>query len=1113
MTGGRRVLVHGGGRLVRASLQALGLFTIGFGFFPLPLWASSALSELSAPRELVVEPPAALRIELELPASGALFCRVRQLDVDVLLRLESSAGEKLLVADSPLDRRGEELLFYPVPTQEGGHGGPPLREALLWIEPREKGAPSGRVELRCETVAADDGRWPGLLALARASATWIEPSRTSRLAAAADYGSARGLLEEAGEPGLAAQCLFARAVLLRLAEDVPAAVAEAEAALALWRRLGDRGFEAASLNELGLLRLSQGQPPAAREHLSAAVAIASELGDVFVEAAAKANLCMLDLVRGSVRQGLACTEAALPAIEAAQAPAMELSAWVNMGRANDVLGEPQKALAAYGRAEELYLSAGDELSRARTLNNRGVLARQLGLYEQALELYSRAFSLFEKLGERRWRARTLGNLGLLFAEVGDGERARQHLERALVAWRELGDKAGESVALTQLGRHFGLAGDSLRSAEHYRLALSIDRESGSRRSQGLALAGLAGALADGGSASAALPLFKEAVELLRAEGEQNNLAFTFCKQGKAALAAGDLDQARAALEAAVQQARVSGRRSDEICAIKEEAELLARQGDLARALERLEGALALAEGLRRELVSPDLRASYSRILREAYERSVTLWMARHRQNPEAGFDARALEVSERARARTFVELLGEARADLRGSSSPEKAARLASALQRLAAKNERAFLAAGEERSRLETEMLEIEREVDRLEAEIRRENPRFAQLERPTALSAARMRELLDAETVLLVYFLGEERSFLFRVEPRGVEGFELAPRRTIEAAARRFYEELSQKAGAGTNAGAEVARLVLGPLAGKIDGRRLVVVPDGALAYLPFGALPLPLAGEAAGAGLGELLLEGRRLVHLPSVAALELLRSAAGDREPGQGIAILADPVYSPHDSRVRRSDQTETAGASEPEVATFDDRWSRLPGSRREAEMIAALMPGARVFEDFEARRDRVLGEGLAPYRIVHFATHGSIDATRPALSGLVLSMVDPAGQPINGMLRLDDIYNLRLRADLVVLSGCRTALGEEIRGEGLVGISRGFFYAGARRVLASLWPVEDFATASLMQSFYRALGAGVGPEAALQHAQLELRAQRRTRDPRSWAAFVLLGDWR
>lgn len=1065
-----------------------------------------------APQELAIAPPAAVRRPVALVPGEILFCRALQQGVDVSLRLESAAGEKLLEVDSPLDRRGEELLvFRPQVAEEGA----------LVLTPVEKGTPPGRVELRCAALAAADPRLPGLEAASRASALWAADPREQRRAAAEEYARASRSLGEAGEARLAAQALYCRAVLLRLAEDFAAGAGEAAASRLAWQALGDRGFEAAAANELGLLRLRLGEAAAAREQLDQAAALAAGVGDAFIRAAALANLCLLDLMGGSVRQGLACTEAALPAIAAAGAPALELSAWVNVGRAYDVLGEPAKALAAYSHAEQLYPVTGDELGLARTLNNRGVLARQLGLYEEALDLYGRSLALFEKLGERRWRARSLGNLGLLFAELGDFERARQHLERALAAWRELGDRAGESVALTQLGRNWGLAGDAAQSAGHYRQALLIDRQGGSRRAQALSLAGLAGALSDGGAPADALPLFGEAIGLLRAEGDRANLAYILCKQGEAAHAAGRPGEAAAALAESLQLARANGLRATEVCAEKETAGLLSRQGDEPGALIHLEAALAVADGLRRELISPELRASYSRIEREAHERHVAIWMALDRAEPGGGFASRALEASERARARTFVELLAEARADLRAGVSPEKAARLASAVQRLAAKNERALAAAADERTRLESEMLEIEREVDRLETEIRRENPRWAELERPPALSAEAMRGLLDPDSVLLVYFLAEERSFLFRVEPAQVEAFELGPRREIEAAARRFYQELASPGREPPAAGAEVARLVLGPLAGRLDGRRLVVVPDGALAYLPFGALPLPAASapslasgasvasaaSAASAAPGgpELLMDGRSVVHLPSIAALALLRSAAGRPPAPRPLAIFADPLYDEADPRIARA-----VGEPAPAAAA---RWPRLPGTRREAETIAALIPGAAVAEGYAARRDEVLGDRLADFRMVHFATHGSIDAARPALSGLVLSTFDPQGRPIEGMLRLGDIYNLRLSADLVVLSGCRTALGEEIRGEGLVGITRGFFYAGARRVLASLWPVEDFATAALMQSFYRSLAAGERPETALRIAQRELREQRRTRDPRAWAAFVLLGDWR
>ena len=389
-----------------------------------------------------------------------------------------------------------------------------------------------------------------------------------------------------------------------------------------------------------------------------------------------------------------------------------------------------------------------------------------------------------------------------------------------------------------------------------------------------------------------------------------------------------------------------------------------------------------------------------------------------------------------------------------------------------------------------------------------------------PRPLSAPQVQALLDGDTLLLSYSLGEARSVLWAVTAQSIASFELPGRAVLEAAARRFHEGLSVHDPAGrvrqAAGAAALGRLLLGPVAERLDRQRLVVVPDGALEYVPFGALPEPGGGALAGP-----ILERHEVVYLPSASALAIQRQVLERRPPApKRLLVLADPVFDVDDPRLARLASTRGKAPAARGISRGGDgpAFERLPGSRQEAEAIAALAPAepagsTRLALDFDASRSEALSDRLSAYRIVHFATHGIIDAEHPALSGLALSMVDRAGQPQAGFLHLHDLYNLRLNADLVVLSGCRTALGKEVRGEGLIGLTRGFLYAGAPRVVASLWRVEDLATAALMTRFYHALWSErLRPAAALRAAQLSLRQQRRWRDPYFWAGFVLEGDW-
>ena len=467
---------------------------------------------------------------------------------------------------------------------------------------------------------------------------------------------------------------------------------------------------------------------------------------------------------------------------------------------------------------------------------------------------------------------------------------------------------------------------------------------------------------------------------------------------------------------------------------------------------------------------------------------------------------------------------------------------------------------------------------TDRLrevEARIRQQSPRYAALTQPEPLTAARIQQQLDDGTVLLEFALGERRSWLWAVTRESLNSYELASGGEIEGSARKVYElltarqpmtgesEAHYRARVGeadakyqTESGA-LSQMLLGQIAGKLQqewkDKRLAIVAPGALEYLPFAALPAPVTGPdrqfvIPDPKLMRPLIIQHEIVNLPSASALAAIRDeTTGRQQADKTVAVVADPVFEVTDPRVANAirgaanrgvaaavhPRGEARDSAEPQASStlksdlvrslrsfsFNNNrggFSRLPFSREEAEGISLLVPKNALMKatDFQANRANATSGELGHYRIVHFATHGLLNAERPELSGLVLSLVDETGEPQDGFLRMYEIYNLRLPADLVVLSACQTALGKEIKGEGLVGLTRGFMYAGAQRVVASLWQVDDLATAQLMKSFYLGmLKERLRPARALRLAQLEMLKQQRWSSPYFWAPFVIQGEWR
>jgi CHAT domain-containing protein len=611
----------------------------------------------------------------------------------------------------------------------------------------------------------------------------------------------------------------------------------------------------------------------------------------------------------------------------------------------------------------------------------------------------------------------------------------------------------------------------------------------------------------------------------------------------------------------LQISRSIGDRREEASALLDIANLNRQDGNLVEARTHLESALSLIEPVRSQVRSEELRASYVSQVMNYYEAYIDVLMQLHKAHPNDRLQELALEVNERARARSLLDILTEARANIRAGVSPTLLDEEQSLQHLLAAKSERRLRLLSGEHSN--AQIVAINQELDSLSArldlarsKIRSNSPSYAELTQPAPLSAAKIQELTDPGTLLLEYALGRKRSYVWAVSRDAVISFELPGRSEIEAQVHRLLTLLtSRNPTSATEAPQQhrariaqadhqypeealvLSRMLLAPIGDTLQkGQRLAFVTNGALQYVPFAALPVPRPGAATRtqtAARYEPLVLNHEIVELPSASVLEVLRAPTRARPASRKVAMFADPVFSSQDSRVVLKDSHERECSQETRLTADQPplgdgpslsqpavergmSFSRLLFSGEEADAVLSLVAAEDRLDarGFLANVETATNPRLGLYRIVHFSTHGVVDSRRPEQSGLVLSLFDECGRPRSGFLGLPAIYNLRLNADLIVLSACNTALGREISGEGLVGMVRGFMYAGAPRVLASLWDVDDASTAQLMARFYRAiLKEGLPPAAALRAAQIEMWRQDEWKMPFYWAGFVMQGDWR
>lgn len=942
--------------------------------------------------------------------------------------------------------------------------------------------------------------------------------------------------------------------------DAAQGTAAATRALAIWRDLGRDREEGVALSDLGVLAYLAYDRTTARAHYDQALAKHRAAGDVLSEARTLTRLGWVQYAAAELQDVVDTSHEALALYRRVGDAAGESIAYNDLGRAYIDLGEITQALDALQRALALRPADRDARGAANVLIRMALVYLNLAEWQQALDALQQALALARRAEDIRTEGAALVNLGSAYVTLGDTTEGRRHLEPGLAIARSIDFRGAEAYALLWLGIGASLDGDPARSRDYLQQAIAIQTAIKDVRGEATTLRQLA-------AAQLALALPQDALASVSRSIEISPQASGLIYTGALSLASvyealGDVTRADEQYREALERFREIRARHAEVLALTRYARFQSGRGlhDEARAL--LDQALDTHESLRGLIVDPDLRMSYTSTWLGPYRLQVDVLMALDRRAPGTGFAERAFHTNERARARGLLDLLIAAGLDVHQGVDRALVERERALRWKLNAKAgiQTRLLAGTPDRRRLdalEREIADLSREWRETMTAIRRQSPAYASLTEPRPATVDDTRALLAPDTILLAFAPGETRSWLFAVTTETFESFELPKWQSIDEAARDVHRlmtarqpvpgepaarrqarirradaDLVQRTGA-------LSELVLGPVADRLAadwrGRRLVLVAAGALEYVPFGALPLPARPPGTH---GPALVTQHEIVTLPSASTLAVLRQEDARRAPARkAVAVIADPVFSADDPRVARAGggrpsapgQTGAAApaptpATAQPAATRGDvdpadgvsaTLARLPFSRSEADAVATQVPRAALLRatDFDASLALATSDRLADYRVVHFATHGVIDVVRPELSGLALSLVDASGRQRDGFLRLNTIYNLRLSSDLVVLSACQTGLGKEVAGEGLVGLTRGFMHAGARGVIASLWQVNDVATAELMKRFYAGLlRRKLPPAAALRAAQLEVARDPRWASPYYWAGFVLQGDW-
>ncbi len=1093
-----------------------------------------------------------VRHALRVERSSELLVFARERDIDVMLEVSDAAGRTLARADTPIRRTGIQRLKFSAQAHNPYFLVLASKErATGWVdlEVVEKHDAANSVCLNAqEMLAQADQAYAVGQAVTRAmpGAPAVSSSKAYADAAGA-YQSAIATLTGAGASTLLAQAQQAEsAVMYQDIRNWEIAQKWAITAEDTYNALHDpygharaQALEAAALVEIALSvksdSTSTDSPQRAAKLLQDARTTFSSLSEFHRK-------------RGEQHD--------------------EALALNNIGYADYVEGRYDEAIHAFQQCLPLYHD-NDRARQAQALQNIAVVEHELGRLSSAIPHFRQVLDLLDRNETPRLFAEVLGNSALANWAAGNEDVALSQYSQSLELSRTIEDTDEQAVALHGIASVYNTVGDQTRALDFYRQALALRKAPRDARGRTASLRAIANVLRQQGHADEALKLDREALSLASAPSTRERIAVQIARDlgdlGRpdeasrqladilAQRAAGDdVEHARAlqeraryrvqakdfaAAEADLNSALATFHTfeapTDEFAAWIALAQLLRLQHKSNAAFAAVDRALALAEEVRLQSANPELRSTLLQPLRPAFDLKISMLAdqyvaARGNGRLQRSLALRALVTAEQARARALADYQN---LDVTAPGlDPQLLQRRRTVYREIAARRFRLETTldrsgtGGDDIRAIRSEIALLRRDLDEIDAQIGAASQSAAagthgNAPQQTTLKIANIP--LDA--AIVEYWLGTDTTFAWVVTRGGITLTRLGPTSQVTTqamalhAAMRAYGSVSKASR--LESGEQLYDTLLAPVELQIrEHRTLIFAPDGALHYVPFATLRPAVGGKRA------FLVENHDLAVTPSIEML-LRAGKPGPAKPAaKQMLLVADPVYTPADSRIAKTSPgatpagTRSAGATAATLFPMallrgpgtSDHLERLPGATREAAAIAALLPSAGVdrLEGLSATRERFLAAALQDYRFIHIASHATSDSEIPQASALILSTVDGQGRDIDGRVLAADFMGVRLQADAVVLIGCDTALGRSIAGEGLVGLHYVALARGARSVVSSLWPALDQVTAELMVRFYSTLLHENSSVIAAWSSASRAMLPGRYADPGTWGAFML-----